>query len=498
MRRTIAISLVITLVAIAGCMVGPDYHRPETEFASQYSETEDSIGTVVDLKEWWTQFEDPILNEMIDEAIVNNYDLRIAGERIAAVRAQYQLAADNLWPQVDLNGSIIRQRISQNIFNNAFNATSFHFTNLPSSPASPAVQNLYIVGLDASWELDLFGQLRRLKESAYDEWEASWENFRNVYIALLAEVAVNYANYRSLQQLIDNISDQIAVNVDELELSQVRYSAGLRAQIEPLQNEAVLDSLKASLPPLEAEMRQSLYAIAVLLGRQPENIPERWSETQPIPQAKGKIPVGLPSDLLRRRPDIREAERNLASATALVGAAIAQLYPSFSLTGSFGFESVNSNNWFTKKSSFWTIGPSVYWPVLDFGRIRDKIDYQKASQREALYIYEQTILNALQEVEDALVIYAKEEARLNQLAAQVSQLQQSRNLTSALYQAGLASFSDLLSADQQVLQAKQTWIGSQQSLSTDLMAVYKSLGGEWDSPMVHAMKNDGGKCSITP
>ncbi len=479
MRKTIADrSWLLSLIFFTGCMVGPNYQRPETEFSSEYSEPDDTAGSEVDLREWWNQFNDPILNEMIDEAIVNNYDLRIAGERIAEVRAQYQLAADNLWPQIDLNGTIIRQRISQNIVNNSFNKTSAVFTNVPSSAGTP-VEDLFIIGFDASWELDLFGQLRRLKESAYDELEASWENFRNVYITLLAEVATNYANYRSLQQLIENIWDQIQIGEEELNLSKVRYSAGIQSEIEPLQNEALLDSLKSTLPPLEAQMRQSLYSIAVLLGRQPEQIPDKWAEPQPIPQAKGKIPVGLPSDLLRRRPDIRQAERNLASATAQVGAAIAQLYPSFSLTGSFGFESIHSNNWFTKNSSFWTIGPSVYWPVIDFGRIRDQIDYQNAFQREMLLIYEQTILTALQDVEDALVAYTKEEARLKQLAAQVSELQQSRDLTSALYQAGLSSLSDLLSADQQVLQAQQILISSEQSLSADLMAVYKSLGGEW-------------------
>jgi NodT family efflux transporter outer membrane factor (OMF) lipoprotein len=466
-------------------MVGPNYQVPETELASQYSETEETAGSEVDLKEWWMQFDDPVLNEMIEEAIGNNYDLKIAAERIAQVRAQYQLASDNLWPEINLNGTTIRQRISQNIFNNAFNRTSSNFTNVPTALRGPPVQDLFIIGFDASWELDLFGRLRRLKESAYDELEASWENFRNVYISLLAEVATNYANYRSFQQRIENIEEQIDVEQEELSLSSARYRAGLRAEIEPLQRMSQVDGLRALLPPLETEVKQSLYSIAVLLGRQPEQIPENWAQPQPIPQARGKIPLGLPSDLLRRRPDIRLAERKLASATALIGAAIAELFPTFSLTGSFGFESIHSNNWFTKGSQFWSLGPDVSWPVIDFGRIRDKIDYQNAVQREALYFYEQTILKALEEVEDALAAYTQEERRLEALASQTLDLKQSRDLTLSLYQAGLVSLSDLLAAEREILTAEQTLISSTQTLSVDLMAVYKSLGGEWE-------------CSTTP
>ena len=479
---------VLGLVILGGCMVGPNYQTPETEFSSQFAENDENLGSEADLKEWWMQFNDPILNEMIDEAIVNNYDLRIATERIAQVRAQYQFASDNLWPEINLNGTTIRQRISQNIFNNSFNRIAFNQTNVPTRLNGPAVQDLFIIGFDASWELDLFGHLRRLKESAFYELEASWENFRNIYITLLADVATNYANLRSYQQLVSNIWDQIEVNQQELGLSESRFDAGLRSEIEPLQRKARLDFLSASLPPLEAEIRQSLYSLAVLLGKQPEEIPEKWLDPLPIPQANGKIPIGLPSDLLRRRPDIRLAERKLASATALIGAAIAELFPSFSLTGSFGFESIQSSNWFTKKSQFWSIGPSMFWPAIDFGRIRDRIDYQNAYQRETLLIYEKTILQALQDVESTLAAYTKEETRLNRLAAQISDLSQSRDLTAALYRAGLSSLSDLLAAEEQVLEAQQTYILSQQTLSTDLMAVYKSLGGEWG----------GNQCSNTP
>jgi NodT family efflux transporter outer membrane factor (OMF) lipoprotein len=341
------------------------------------------------------------------------------------------------------------------------------------------VQNYYTFGFDMSWELDFFGRLRRLKEAAYFDLEASWENMRGVYITLLAEVSVNYSLFRALQKRIDIALEQIQAAEDLLSLSEVRYRAGLRSDIEPSQAKSVLDALKATLPPLDSDLTQTVYNIAVLLGRQPEDFTQSWFEARPIPMAAGKIPLGIPSDLLRQRPDIRQAERELAAAVSRVGAAIAELFPTFSLTASYGIGSTHMQNLFKKRSQFWSVGPSVFWPVIDFGRIRSHIDFQNAAQAEALLSYEQTILQALEEVEDALVAYMEEEKRLNDLENQVLDLIQSRDLTRALYQAGLRSLTDYLDAEEQVLLAEQSFISSQQFLSADLIAIYKSLGGDW-------------------
>ncbi len=461
MRKTAVISIVL----LAGCMVGPRYEQPVTEFAPEFNENVGAEGPAIDLRDWWTQFNDPILNQMIDEAIVSNYDLRIVGERIAEVRARYQFDSANLWPEIDIDASAVRERLSQELFDAPF--------------AGPPVQNLFLFGFDASWELDLFGRLRSLKNASYFDLEASYEDFRNVYISLLAEVARNYASFRSLQKRIGTTLDQIRVGEERLLMAEVRYQAGLRSDIEPLQTQAELDTQRASLPPLEAQTSETLYRIAVLLGRAPENIPEEWFAFQPIPQASGKIPVGLPSDLLRRRPDIRQAERLLAAATSRIGAAVAELFPTFSLNGSFGYQSDQAGSWFTHQGEAWSIGPNVFWPFVDFGRIRSKIDLTKAVQKEALLTYEKTVLEALQDVENALTAYSNEERRLNQLKAQIDHLRTSRDLTAVKYQAGLDSYTDLLDAEQQVLFAEQTLISSEQSLSEYLMAVYKSLGGEW-------------------
>jgi outer membrane protein, multidrug efflux system len=461
MRKTAVISALL----LAGCMVGPRYEEPVTQFAPEFNEKSGSEGGVIDLRDWWTQFNDPILNGMIDEAIIGNYDLKIAGERIAEVRARYQFDSANLWPEIDINASAARERLSQALFDAPF--------------VGPAIQNQFLFGFDASWELDFFGRLRKLKNASYFDLEASYEEFRNVYISLLAEVARNYAAFRSLQQRIENTLRQIRVGEERLFMAEVRFQAGLRSDIEPLQVHSQLDALRASLPPLEAEKNGALYNISVLLGRQPENIPEEWVPFQPIPKARGRIPVGLPSDLLRRRPDIRQAERRLAAATSRVGAAVAELFPTFSLTGSFGYQSDQTNNWFTNQGETWNIGPNVFWPFIDFGRIRSKIDLSKAAQREALLHYEKIVLEALQDVENALTAYYNEEMRLKQLTAQIGHLKQSLDLTAVKYKAGLDSYTNLLDTEQQVLFAEQTLIGSEQTLSEFLMAVYKSLGGDW-------------------
>lgn len=463
--------VVISFLLVGGCMVGPRYEEPAIDFSSAFSSSDPSSGKEIDLRTWWTQFEDPILNAMIDEAIVNNYDLKIAAQRIAETRARYQFDSANLWPEIDVNASVARERISQALFDSPF--------------LGPPVQNLFLFGFDASWELDFFGRLRSLKNAASFDLEASQENFRNVYITLLAEVARSYASFRGLQKRIETTLFQIRVGEDRLLMANVRYQAGLASDIEPLQSEAELDALRASLPTLETDKQNTLFQIATLLGKQPETIPEEWLTARPIPEAAGKIPVGLPSDLLRQRPDIRQAERQLAAATSRIGASIAELFPTFSLTGSFGYQSDHTSNWFTHQGEAWSAGPGVFWPMIDFGRIRSKIDLSKASEREALFNYEQIVLEALKEVEQSLTVYSNQQKRLKELRAQVKHLKESRDLTAAKYAAGLDSYTNLLDLEQQVLFAEQTLVSTEQSLSESLMAVYKSLGGDWS-------------CSTTP
>ena len=482
MRKYLVISLIVS-----SCMVGPNYETPVTTFVEEYDEPAIPEGAEVDLRTWWTQFNDPILNEMIDEAIRANYDLRLAAEHIAQVRATYQLSAAKLWPEIDLVGSTTRNRISQSLIeipNSGLLGEAGKLfpslANILNSLLGQPLQDLFIVGFDAFWELDFFGKLRREKEAAKDHLEASVEDYRNIYIALLADVSRYYSAYRTLQAKIQVTQEQIDVYTTLWELSTVLYNAGLRSDLEPLTVEAELENIRTRLPPLERAQQQVLYSLAVLLGRQPENISESWLAMGPIPQAAGRIPIGVPSDLLRRRPDIREAERLLAAETALVGARVAELFPSFNLNGNYGYESVKSNNWFKPRSRAWSVGPNVFWPTIDFGRTRDMIDEQSAVQREALAHYEQTILLALQDVENSLVSYIQDSVRLEEIQRGVDDLKEVCDLFDVLYKAGLSSISEFFEAEASYLLAKQDLIDAQGSLSTDLIAIYKSLGGDWE------------------
>lgn len=456
----------LILIFLTGCAVGPHYQTPEVALPTSYYEPHDKKEIdLSELKEWWTAFHDPLLNALIHEALSQNLDLKIAIEKIHQVRAEYQIETAELYPKIDLTAEQKRTRISQNLFDSSF--------------LGPPMQNFYKVGFDASWEIDIFGKQRRAKEGAYYTYEAEVESARDIYITLLSEIAATYIQVRGFQQKIALSKRDIYIQKELLELAEVRFVAGLDSELSPQEIEVNLEESQALLPTLETSYRQSLHRLAVLLGKTPESLHGDFSEQQAIPINTSPIPVGLPSDLLRRRPDIRKAERLLAAATANVGEAIADLFPRFSLLGSFGFESNKTHNWFKAKSHSWSLGPNIDWPIIYFGRIRSNIRAQNAKQEQALLNYEQTILTSLEDVENSLVAYYKEEERTHRYEKQVKASRRTYELTRDKYLSGLVSFSILLDADSALVFAENNLVDSQQSLSTHLVALYKSLGGDW-------------------
>lgn len=461
--RSFSLSL---LFLLAGCAVGPNYRRPDTPLPSHYVEGEmEAPHAMEELREWWTTFNDPILDELIEEGLRENYDLKIAQERIYELRALYQIEAAELYPTLDLNAEAQRNRTSQSLFDSTF--------------LGPPYQNYYSIGFDASWEIDLFGKLRRAKERTLDEYEAEIESGRDVLITLLGDIATTYIDLRAFQRRVHLTERDIAIQKELLALSDVRFEAGLESEIAPQEIENLLTEKEALLPALETHVKQALYRLATLLGRSPEGVSNRFNQEASIPIALSPIPVGLPSDLLRRRPDIRRAERLLAAETAGIGEAIADLFPRFSLMGAFGFESNRQTNWFRARSKSWTFGPSVDWPILYFGRIRANIRAQNARQKRALYTYEQTLLTSLEEVENRLVSYYKEEERYDAFDRQLQAAYRIFDLTRDQYLSGLTSFTALLEADQAQINAENNLIDSMQALSLSRVALYKALGGEW-------------------
>jgi outer membrane protein, multidrug efflux system len=469
---------------LSGCLVGPHYRPPAPEMPTYFSEDrtlESDDGVDANLAEWWTHFHDPFLDDLLTESLHCNYDLLIALERVCQARANYWIQFTGLLPDVEGNAEAARSRASQSIAGTV--------TTLSISP----IQSFYQAGMDAIWQIDLFGGLRRAARAAYNTWEASCEDARAVRIVVLSEVAIFYTQICGLQQEVDIALQTVELDQELLQLALVRFEAGLSDEQEVAAAEATLQIDQATATNLETSLQQAIYSLAILLGRPPETLLEPFATLRPIPYASGKIPVGLPSDLLRRRPDIRSAERQIAAATEEIGVAVANLFPQISLTGSSSSFSANplqgANVGFTSNalhkllrapSRIWGIGGLLSLPLFDFGKRMAMVDTQLFIEHQALLAYEKTVIGALQEVESDLVAYFNEEIKLQKFDQQLEADRRILELTLDLYQAGLADYT-------QVLQAKQAWLlaldnvtTSQQALTTDLIALYKALGGGWE------------------
>jgi NodT family efflux transporter outer membrane factor (OMF) lipoprotein len=478
-------------------MVGPDYRTPETAMPGQFLEGKEAKGDSAPdsaLCHWWKQFQDPLLDSLIAEAVRANYSFRIAVEQISQARAQYRIQASYLWPEIDLNAEAVRSRNSQNFFTSSGGSASS--TGSATGSILPTFQNFFQIGLDAIYEFDLFGKYRRSKNAAYRLWEASKENAQDILISVVSEVAVSYVNICALQQLIALTVGKIEADNEELALTQVLFDAGLASEIQVETIRATLESDSSQLPVLYTSLKQTIYGLAVLLGREPEGLVSTFQTAHSIPQGTDRIPLGLPSDLLRRRPDIKRAERQIAAATEQIGVAVADLFPRVTLTGitfsggqlagsGYGYESGSLNTWFKPSSRAWSIGPAIRWDLIDFGKTRANIRVQNSLQKQALLTYEQTVMASLQDVEGALVAYFQEQKRRDHFKEQADALLSSLELTQDLFQAGLADAQQVLDGRKALIEAQSSLVASEQALTGDLIAVYKALGGNWE-------------CSYTP
>jgi multidrug efflux system outer membrane protein len=464
-------ALALTLVAagtLVGCKVGPTYTAPATHPPQQWSEPlagGESLRSA-NLAAWWQGFHDPELDSLVTRALTSNLDLRMAQARMRAARAERGLADAGLWPTADLAGSAGREKQSGN--------QPLFGTLLP--PGTPLTSNVYQSGFDAAWELDLFGAARRGTEAADADLAAAGFGLGDAQVTLVAEVARNYTAARGFQQRL------AIAQRDVVALAQDRFSQGFTSSLEPEQAATVLSQTEAQVPALESGLQAAIHHLGVLLGQAPGALGAELAASAPIPAVPPQVPAGLPSDLLRRRPDIRVAERRLAAATARIGVATADLFPRFSLTGSFGNQSANSTNLFTPGSAAWSVGPAFQWHLFDAGRIRANIRVQNARQEEALASYEKTVLTGLEDVENALVAYAKEQARNVPLRAAVASSRKSLEIAREQYASGLTSFINVLDAERSVYQAEDSQVQSDQAVAQELIALYKALGGGWAEP----------------
>ena len=455
------------IALVSGCMTGPEYKKPDVSVPEKWSgplENGEKVGAP-QLALWWKVFGDPVLDSLMTRAAGSNLDLRTAEARVHEARAALRMTEADLAPQLNAAGSYTRNRIQ---------------AETPTGEVAVLETDLYQAGFDASWELDIFGGTRREAEAARADAAAAEEARQDVLVTLVAEVARNYIELRGTQNRLDIAVKNIKMQQDSLAITRSRFQAGLTSELDVKQAEAQLATLQASVPTLETAIKRSIHRLGGLLGRPPGTFQDELSTTASLPSPPLEVAVGLPSDLLRRRPDVRQAERKLAAATARIGVATASLFPRFSLTGSFGGQSDTIEGLRLGVNHIWSIGPGIMWPVFDGGRIRANIRVQNARQEQALAAYENAVMASLEDVENALVAYAKEQNRFVCLSDAVEANRRALDIANDLYSRGLVNFLNVLDAERSLFSAEDQQTQSKTAVLTDLVALYKSLGGGWD------------------
>ncbi len=477
--RTTTLFSPAILCALAGCTVGPDNttHAAPTPAAWASPLEAGAAANTGDLSRWWAVLGDPALDGLIARAIEANHDLRESAARLDEARAQRGVVSARLGPQVDATGSYGRARASGKT-----GTTGIGFG------APGGERDLYQTGFDANWELDLFGRIRRGIEAADADVAAAAENARGVRVSIVAEVARSYAELRAFQRRAQLARGNAGVQGETLSLVKARRDAGLTTDLDVARAEANLATTRATIPQLDAGTRAAAHRLAVLIGRPPGELVNELLAAEaagvahiPASGALPEVPMGLPSDLLQRRPDVRAAERAAAAANARIGEATADLFPRFSMTGTFGFSSRQIGQLGSSESRFWSFGPGVRWPILEWGRIRQNIRVQDARHEQTLIRFEKTVLVAFEEVENALTNYARERDRRAALAVAVASNQRAVDLSQDLYSKGLTDFLSVLDSQRQLFQQQDLLVQSEGAVATHLIGLYKALGGGWDT-----------------
>ena len=468
--QTILIASVV--LTLAGCEVGPDYETPDTAMPSGWVSTDapqPDAKAELD-QQWWKNFNDPVLTQLIAKAAANNFDLKIAEARIAQSRASVASATATLLPQGDIKGTATREANQLALPGGASNP----FSNLLHKPF-----NVYQTGFDASWELDLFGGNRRNEESAEAQMQASEASRDDVQVSMLAEVARTYVSIREYQAQLAIAQQTVASNKKTVAISQERFAAGQAPRLDVTQAQADLEESQTRLPDLRNQIAQMEFSMDVLLGEQPGATHAIVNTAAPIPSSDKKLVLNAPAAVIAQRPDIRVAERKLASATAQQGVAVAKFFPDISLTGFFGALNTSTSKLVTGASESWMAGGSVIWPILSYGTLSANLDNANAQQQEAMANYQKTIIGALSDVERSLNAYNEQVKFVQNASNDVEQNNHARAIAQERYQAGQTSRLEVLEAERTLYEAQDRLAQARGQASADLIAVYKSLGGGW-------------------
>lgn len=461
--RKVAISAIISLALCGGCKVGSDYQAPQATVNSSYLALDESQGVRqqagADVSSWWSQMQDPVLAQLTREATCGNLTLREAMYRVQAARAVLGATEANSYPQFAESGSYTHGR----------------------SSSQKSSYNNYDLTTSMSWELDFFGRLARSTEAANADMEALREMYRNAYVILCADVARAYINARSYQEQIRISEENIEIQRATLDIARAKNEAGSTSRIDESQALGVCRGTESSVLVLQTQYQATLNQLSILLGRTPGYVDELMRAPAQIPSAPEQILVGIPADLLRRRPDIRAAEQQIIAQNARVGVAIGNLYPIFMLNGSFGLDADKIENLFEGNSISAAIGPSFSWNILNFGKYRFNVQAQQMVQEEYITAYREAILEAAKDVDDCLCSYVNERDRLTTLNEAVDAYTDAYELSNERYQSGQIDFQRLLDSQAGKLSYELQYIQCRASMANSVVQLYRALGGDWVS-----------------
>jgi len=472
-RRLIASFIASLLVS---CAVGPDYRSPQLSIPEKWHQASTVGGAGEQRPEkWWLTFNDPVLNQLIADAVAANLDLKQALTRVKDARSQRSATIAAGLPSVTSRAGLSRR------FNNSTSASQTGGSNVGGGFGIGSQHiNIFQLGFDAQWELDFFGGVRRAVEAADALVDTEVENNRDVLVTVLGEVARNYIDLRANQKFLAVTRENLQAQQETVSLTQVQQQAGLTSMLEVAEAQSLAANTEALLPNYQTAADQSIHALGVLLGREPGALALRLARSGFIPKPSSKVIVDLPSELLKRRPDIRRAERQMAAANAAIGVATAELYPKINLAAFLGVQNMRITD-ITPIGKSWSAASTLTMPIFNWGKLNANIRSKKAQYEQSYLAYQSTVLTAFKEVEDALAAYANEQVRQKALVQSVEANRLSVRLAIERYQKGLTSFLNVLESQQALHQAESNLAASDALVSSNLVALYKSLGGGWQT-----------------
>lgn len=479
--RKSVLLLLIPVMFAAGCMVGPDYVEPDTRTPSNWIEHDDPTfkSTAADTSQWWMVFDDPVLEKLITKAYEQNLSLQAAGIRILEARARLGISTGNLYPQSQAFNS-----------NYSYNVISKNTAN--SQPGADFSHGNIDLGFDVAWELDFWGRFRRAVESDTGSLEASIADYDDITVSLTAEVARTYVLMRTFETRLDIARQNVNIQQQSLDITEIRFKEQDVTELDVQQARALLHDTQATIPQLQANLRQTKNALAILRGVFPGELNAIIEVSRPIPKVPSEVTVGIPAVLLRRRPDIRLAERQLAAQSALIGVARADLYPHFSLFGSVGLRSSDAavtaagfpggssfgNLWNSDSVEFFG-GPGITWDILNYGRIKNRVRVQDARFQQLVAAYQNTVLNAAREMEDAMVAFLRSREQMQFLFDSVRAAKRSVELSMIQYREGLVDYQRVLDTLRFQTQEQDLYTETTGAVALNVISMYKALGGGW-------------------